>query len=442
MSAGLPRGAFDLAPSRVRARFAVARRAGTPAWLWPGVPPEAWRVALEAIGAATSRVLAGVPARLKVPSGAVGALSVAAYTSGMGPMLGYWIEGGRLDAERVPAAVLRLHLRHGRERAARLTAETARLVSRLAEAGVQATVLKGMHTAHAYLPEPGTRPLSDVDLWIAADERRTAERVLVDAGYLAGPVQRRPHKREWRPRMGPALPRSLLLAHAGDPFAVDLHLSLDRNFFGVGTVALDRVAQPMEPWRPALIRADASAGIPVDGGAESGRPAVAAAGRVLGQPALTLLLAAHASEGLHNLTLLRLLELAMVIRRDRETRLLVWEELLEAADETGARRFAYPALRLCEVLAPGTLPARVLARFEAAAPPGLLRVVAGLTPATAQRLDGLSLGTRFMWAGTGAERLRRALHALWPAPAGYSLGRLREIYAGRAWRVLRRAGER
>jgi hypothetical protein len=158
---------------------------------------------------------------------------------------------------------------------------------------------------------------------------------------------------------------------------------------------------------------------------------------VLGEPALALHLATHASEGLHGLTLVRLVELALVMRGDTAAGALRWEELLDAAEEAGALRFAFPAMELCERLLPGTVPGAVLERFERAATPAMRRVLARLSPATAQRLERLSLEERMMWAGTTGERARRVAHAIWPAPAGRSVAELGRIYRRRVWGVVR-----
>jgi hypothetical protein len=209
------------------------------------------------------------------------------------------------------------------------------------------------------------------------------------------------------------VPRSLSLTHEDDPFTLDLHASLNRNFFGVGVARLDRLL--------------------AEGSGNGWSPAGVAA--VPGQPLLLLLLATHASEGLHGLSLIRLVELAWVIRRDLERGALDWAVAADAAEEVGALRFAYPALALCERLAPGSVPPAALARFAAKATPAMLRILGGVTPGTAQRLDRLSVEERFMWAGTPVERARRLAYALWPAPAGRSVGELGRIYARRAWRL-------
>jgi hypothetical protein len=401
----------ELTLAEVRARFDWARRRGHPAWLWPETEVGAWVAALRSIERVTAGILAGrTGARLDGDATAIG---IAGYTSGMGPLLGYWIEQGVVDASTQAAEVLIRHLRHNRARMAWLTAVASEVVERLTAAGVGVMVTKGIHTSHAYFPEPGTRPLSDIDLRISPEEVGEAERVLTGAGYRPVLVQRNPYKCDWAPAASPTVPRSLSLTHERDPFTLDVHASLNRNFFGVSVVRLEALLarSPANIWSPCR------------------------AAQVPRQPLLLLLLAAHASEGLHGLSLIRLVELTWVIRRDVERGALDWAEAADAAEEVGALRFAYPALALCERLAPGSVPPEILARFGARATPAMRRILDRVAPATAQRLDRLSIEERFMWAGTPVERARRLAYALWPAPAGRSVGELGRIYARRAWRL-------
>ncbi len=218
-------------------------------------------------------------AELETPAG-VGArtLGVAAFTSGMGPLLGHWIESGALTAEPELAALLGLHLHHGRERARLLTEELHRAVSLLAQAGIIPIVIKGMHTGAVYFPEPGTRPASDIDLVVGPAEAEAAGAALFAAGYEETNRQSRPYKSDWVPPGASRTLRSLEVTHRDNPLTLDLHTTLDRNFFGVGTVAFG----------------------PLGDSATRRHTVGDAQVRVLEQPLLTASLAAHASEGLPN----------------------------------------------------------------------------------------------------------------------------------------------
>src|SRR5690606_29290815 len=88
--------ALDLAPDAVRARPAWARGQGHPSYLWPEVAPAEWRDALAALGEAVRTLLAGAERVELAPRQSPGAIGVAAFTSGTGPLLGHWVEAGRL----------------------------------------------------------------------------------------------------------------------------------------------------------------------------------------------------------------------------------------------------------------------------------------------------------------------------------------------------------
>src|SRR6185312_732967 len=256
----------------VRRRFIWARRQGRPAWLWPDMPIEAWRSAMDHIGRATAAILAGeAAARL---DGEPEAIGLAGYTSGVGPLLGLWVEQGRLEAGEPVAAVLRRHLAHNRQRSAHMAEAAAMIVGRLADRGVGTVILKGVHTGAVYFPEPGTRPASDIDLLVAAGDEAMAEAALRSCGLtLKG---RNPWESNWGLPTARPEPRSLTYVHAQDPWSVDLHTGLKISA-GEGTplAELD-LARPF---------------------ANCGRWAVDARAGVLEQPLLLVHLAAHAGGG-------------------------------------------------------------------------------------------------------------------------------------------------
>jgi hypothetical protein len=390
-----------LSDADLKRRFAWARRQGRPDWLWPDVPIPMWRAALESIAGAVQRLLGDEPASLEGDPEAIG---LAGYTSGLGPILGRWIRDGHLDCAPKLAAVLQRHLDHNRIRTTRMAAAAAELVGALAGRGVEAVLLKGAHTGPSYFPEPGVRPASDIDLLIRPSDVGAAEEALGASGLVL--KSRRRWESAWRPAWGPEGPRSLSYVHADDPWTVDLHWSLN--------IALGPGSPVAE-----LDRAD---------------PMASRAG-VLDQPLLLLHLAAHAGSGWQNLTLLRLLELVLVIRRDASDGRLDWGAFLELGRRTGALGYAYPALRLAEKLAPGTAPEMVVEVCAANAPLAVRRAVDALTPATAQRIDRASLAEHFMWTPDWRGRLRQLASDLVPDVGSWSafLG----IYEERAWRLVR-----
>lgn len=418
-SGRLPLDAADLAPGEIERRFRWGRRRGHPSWVWPHVSIAAWRAALVEVERAASQVLSDPDglARLTPPSDvSAEALGVAAFTSGLGPLLGHWAAEGSLEAPPDIRALLRLHLEHGRLRETRIRRELGGALDALSESGVPITVLKGAHTGAAHFPAPGTRPAADVDLLVAPADAEEALRVLRAAGH--GVVRRQERPARWEllpPGEGERELRSLALTHGESPWTLDLHTSLERDFFGIRRVEL----LPGDPRRHAPC------------------PEVHPEARGLPQPLLTAFLALHASEGLHNLTLLRLVELVLVIRRDRREGSLEWRALAASLEEAGGLRFAAPALELAERLVPGTLDPSFRERLRASMPPGMRREMAGLRPAGAQRMGRLSLAERFLWASGPVEHVKRALYMLWPGWLRGSPGKLARTYVERLWRLGR-----
>jgi hypothetical protein len=336
-------------------------------------------------------------------------MGVAAFSSGMGPLLGAWIERGDLRAERRVADLLALHLVHGRVRSERMMRALDEALDVLRGAGVDVTLVKGAHTAAEYFPEPGTRPVADLDLVVEPSAREVSERAFRGAGYVELKRQAKPYKVDWLPPNAPRGLRSVELTHADNPFTIEVHDRLERDFYGVRRIDLG----------PAGAAAVARKG---------GRA------RVLAQPILLAYLCLHAAEELHQLQLVRLVEIVRVARRDTASGALDWQALRALLEGVDGLRFAYPALELAERLAPRTIDPALHAAARDAASPRMRRVVAGVTPGTAQRFEALSLEERFVWAAGPAETARRAASLFWPAQGARSL---RRIYADRWFRLLR-----
>jgi hypothetical protein len=344
------------------------------------------------------------------------ALGLASYTSGLGPWLGWHIERGLLKADDRSARLFGEHLDHARKRWFRLDEELRAVLKALSESGIEATVLKGAHGARRWFAEPALRPMADIDVLVPSDAMSRSADALRAAGYEEKVDGRSMHppRTEWRQAGSSALPRSLMLVHADDPAAIDLHGSLDIDFFGIATV---RFGAP-----------DAAFIEEVRLGATTAR--------VLKQPLLAAHHAVHASHGLHGLTLIRLVELSLMLRHDMKSD-ADWAELDALLSELRAERFAWPALALTEQLAPGSVAPALLRRCAEASPQRLRRVVARLRPATAQRLNALALEERFMWSRGLGEHVRRTANMLLPTGRTGPVRRLARIYMERAYRLLR-----
>lgn len=411
---GLPLAALDLEPSLITARFEWAVQQGHPAYLWPDVPMYAWRSCLFEIERATAKILHGsAGVRLELPEGAEPrALGMAAFTSGMGPLLGLWLEQRQLVAAQPVADLLALHLAHGRLRAARFTAELAAFTSCLGEQGIPVTVIKGAYTAHAFFPDPGARPAVDIDVVLEPGDVRAANSALTAAGYRPSVVQRRPYRCDWIPPSASTQLRSIELTHAENPLTIEVHDSLDRLFGLLHTVQLGPLSDHAVPGTEVLHT------------------------RKLREPANLAFLALHASEQLHQLQLIRLVELVEVMRRNY-AQPAAWADLAALLERYGAMRFGYPAFELAERLVPGTVDPEFRRRLAYHAHPRLRRVVENVSPATAQRPDRLSLEESLLWAVGAWQIVRRIAYLLWPARITRSRRSIAAAYQERLYRLFR-----
>lgn len=398
---------IDLDPGEIRARFAWAKRRGLPRWLWPDIDPKLWRAALSDIAGILGHVLTDRASDLPL-DGDPRVLSLAAYTSGTGPLLGYFVERGKLQATPAVSAMLAIHLAHGRDRMEMLRQEAITATRMLADKGIHAIVAKGMHTAFVYFPEPGCRPVSDIDLIVRPRELARAEEIFRSQGYRGTVMSQVPYQCDWTQAGMPAPPRSLLHVHARDPWSIDLQTTLDRHVKDIAVVPLDRFAsrERLSAW-------------PISDNA-----------RVLEQPLLLALLAAHASQHLINLSLIRLVELALVVRADVASGELDWDALMPLLSEIGPR-YVYPAFFACEKLLPGTIAPAVLRACEADAPAGIRRVLARRAVSNLQPLDRHSFAERYMWISGWRNRLRRIANELSPGSANRTPMKAFAVYLNR-----------
>ncbi|HST61219.1 MAG TPA: nucleotidyltransferase family protein [Longimicrobium sp.] len=405
----LPFHALDLPPDEAPRRIREARMRGQPRWLWPELPVPLWRAATAEVVRAAGDVLAGRAAVLDA-EGRIGAasLGIAAFLSGTGPLLGHWMERGALAAEPDASALFALHLAHGRARAERMERVLDDALAALAAAGVEAVVAKGMATARTLFPEPGARPMGDMDLVVPPAAIDAAERALAGAGFVreAGDYERRPYHADWRPPGTGAAVHSLALLHRDNPLALNLRDGFDRH------TALGRVRLG---W-PAP--ADT---VPM--------PGVRTPARALTGPFQVAHLAAHASEQRENLLPIRLVELVLAFRAGVDPAAL--DAFLRARR---MRHRVYPAIALAERLAPGTVDARLMHALADAAGPRLRGTVATLDLAYLQRLDQPVAGGHAFAARGPADDVRAALRWLVPFT---SPGRLGQVYRTRFIRLFR-----
>jgi hypothetical protein len=405
-----------ISPEQVQQRQADARRNGYAAWLWPNVDIAHWRTALDQIVSVTREVLAGENG-VELACDDTRAMCIAAYSSGMGPLLGFWIENEMVRASPETGEMLRLHLCHNQRRMARLSVALRDVIEQLNRGDIVPVILKGMDTAFRYFPGAGVRPLSDIDLFIPPESIPRAEQILSGLSYQRVLRTRAPYASDW---IGPRVrrsPRTLTLVHKDDPWSIDVLGSLDKRLPTGARIGFDELLS-------STFLANRSAG----GHAQ-----------VMPQPLLALYLAVHFSQTLLNATILRVVELVLVIRRDTALGALDWNDFVRDAGILGGIRFVYPALVFVDRLAPGTIPAGIMEVATRGAPRNLRDVMANLTLATAQPLDRHSVRERFMWASGWHEYLFQIASELSidgrGAPfeaAAYSIGT--KLWALRRWR--------
>lgn len=394
---------------------------------WPGLRLDAgdWiEVPAGSLGAAWSRLGKAAQSLLGNASSSVltadaptsaAAIGVAAYASGLGPLLGYWSERGRLSTEAAIGRVLADHLEHGRRRARTLTTRLAGLLDALADRRVTPTLLKGSDTAYRYFPEPGTRPRADVDLLVARREVAAARGALEAAGYIEFRRTRYANRSEWRHHDAPQTLRSLEVDHADNPWSVDLHVSLDRWYFrGLRAGFPCPTGDQLAPWSFA------------------GRPAL-----VLAQPLLTAFLALHAAYDIRHFRPLHAVELVLVVRRDTGNGSLRWDALAELLERTHTARFVYPALELTERWVPGTVGPELRRQLHRAANARMRRVVDQVA-ADGLRLARRSLDERFMWPQRPAEWLGNVSELLWSSDDAKTAGDQLGLHLRRVRMVLAR----
>lgn len=360
--------------------------------LWPDSTVPQRLAAYARILEVTRDVLAGRPARLDSAAGAdTRALGVAAFLSGMGALLAWWIEQGSVSASAEASRMLAAHLAHGRRRLARTTDETRRLLAQLAKRGIVPTILKGAYTARRYFVDPAARPASDLDLLATPAELEGTRGVFGELGWACRVREVLPFREEWAPA-GQTAVQSLDLAHESNPWGVDLHLSLDRTYF------------------PGL---DAGLGTP-DASMLTAWPSPFGMARVLAQPFLAAHLALNAGSDLPDAQLLKAVELICVIRQDIRSGELLWPKLRDLFRGTGTLRFAYPGLAMAEWLSPGAVDPDLLREVAAETTPRMRRTTADALQTLPLHRHGRSVEHYLAFAKGPREVARRLFDFMYP----------------------------
>ena len=401
----------------LRRRVALHQSTGDLDVLWPHAPRAARRVAMVEI----RRIVEGMlrdDGRMLVLSAAndqeARVLGVAAFTAGMGPLLGWWIEEGRVDCSPAVRERLAEHLAHGRRRSEALRGHASRIARAMHAVGLRPILLKGIHTGGEFFPHPSTRPSADIDVLVTPTERSQAESALAQLGFVQTKAVVA-DRADWSPRGARMEPRSVDLDHAENPWNVDLHQAL-RRFYFRGT------------------------GAELGQGAFATRRFIDVAGesvRVLDQPYLTAFLALHAGCDLAAVRLVRLYELVVMIRADAAHGLLDWKSIGSLLEDTKTGRFVYPALALAEELAPGTIDPSLLARLALGASPRMQRALAAVLRAGTGPLDERSFDVKLAWAAGPVELLMAVSELGLPSLRVSLAATLAQRWSVARWRIGR-----
>jgi putative nucleotidyltransferase-like protein len=343
--------------------------------LWPGSTSEQRVTAYAGIVHAAEQVLAGAPATLTaVGPSEVNATGIAAFMAGVGALLGWWIERGQLEASPPLSSLFAEHLAQGRRRARHMEQRLSTLVRALTERRVVPVVLKGTHVGRRYFEDPGVRPTGDIDLLVSRTEADAVAEVLRSRGLQRSSGHALPHREDWRPPQAPLL--SLEMMCAENPWAVDIHYSLDRTYFP-GLTAGFGVPEPsqLESWTGPF-----------------------GSVRVLAQPLLAAQLAVHASADFPDIQLVRVIELIHVLRADLKLGRLDWPRLMALLRQTSTRRFAYTAFAMASRIDPGVVDPAFLGELSRAATSRMRATLPHVLLVPPQHFEPRSLQMRLAWA--------------------------------------------
>jgi len=394
---------------RIR-RFGLS---GDVSHLWPGVTHDALTRAcaeIEALVRVTLSDDAAISPALGLSCGTserARVMGCAAFVTGTGPLLGFWIEQGRVVADAPLRALLVQHLEENRRFAARIESGVSPVLEAFSRRGIVPMVIKGNHTARAYWADPGIRPTADLDLVIDPLHVADAETALADLGFRPKDApSSNPYKRDWLPPGAVATHVAIDRPDRQNPWQIDLHVSLDQDFKHGARARLDRIRDRTEAMEFAGHRV-----------------------LVPAQPLTLLLLASHASRHLNSMRLFRTVELIEVLRRDLARGRLDWSEVLASLRTTDAARYSFPLLQMAETLVPGLVDRGVLEYCERASSWAVRDTVRRMIP------SGISfhretLLREFMWARDAGDLARRAVARV--------LARDTLPVGARWWRLLRR----
>ena len=160
-------------------------------------------------------------------------ISTQAEVHGLGPLLYVHLRAAGVP---LPPTVKRelqgLYLRHRQANRVRMRV-LGEVLAAYNAAGIQTLVLKGAALSHLLYPEPGLRPMSDVDLLVKRSEVRRATSLLADLGFSA-------------PLLDDGKHLAMTILHAeGLPVSVEIHHNLFTKYDPVSMTVDDLTVPPL-----------------------------------------------------------------------------------------------------------------------------------------------------------------------------------------------------
>lgn len=269
--------------------------------------------------------------------------------------------------------------------------ELGELLTACHAAEITVIPLKGSLLATHYYPEPGLRPMNDLDLLIRPDNEARILDVLASLRY-------RPVVRSWKHVMlarpdGEAPITSWAGEHPANPRNLDLHIRVAEQFWGM---QYDLTTEAWTDSEPGMVGT--------------------APARLLQPTILLHHLCIHTSSNLiwRRMRMLNLHDIALVARQVDS---VGWQRIVDYAQARREARMIYPALALTRRYYP-IVPESVLATLRAGVPARLLAHLdqCDLGHVSFCNRQPRTFGESMRWFRPGWEQANAVRHALLPNP--------------------------
>lgn len=162
-------------------------------------------------------------------------LPVQAEVHGVGPLVYSHLNAANAPVPRAAKQALQglyLRHRHANQVRAQVVAEVLRAFR---QANIEVLLLKGIALAHLIYPQPGLRPMRDIDVLVSPARARQAQAVLAQLGFDA-------------PLSGPNLPAKHLPVARRQVEGLTVSLEIHHNLYSHGNAATG-----LDALRPAVI---------------------------------------------------------------------------------------------------------------------------------------------------------------------------------------------